>query len=82
MHVTFGGMEELREQKKREAFKSEIYEIGMPHQGKYTYKQLVKIVEDHRTIKERAAKAYIKKLREAGGIVEVDNGRLSFNLDL
>jgi hypothetical protein len=82
MHVTFGGMEELREQKKREAFKSEIYKIGMPNQGKYTYSQLVDIVMKHRTVKPRAAKEYIKKLREAGGIVEVENGRLSFNLDL
>jgi hypothetical protein len=82
MHVTFGGMEELREQKKREAFRSEIYKIGMPNQGKYTYSQLVDIVMKHRTVKPRAAKEYIKKLREAGGIVEVENGRLSFNLDL
>jgi hypothetical protein len=82
MHVGFCGAQELREQERQEAFKAEVFEIGMPHQGKYTYKQLVKIVEDHRTIKERAAKAYIKKLREAGGIVEVGNKRLSFNLDL
>ena len=82
MHVTFGGMEELREQKKREAFKSEVYEIGMPNQGKYTYTQLVDIVVKHRTVKPRSAKAYIKKLRERGGIVEVGNSHLSFNLDL
>lgn len=82
MHVTFGGMEELKEREKQEAFKAEIFEIGMPHQGKYTYSQLVDIVMKHRTIQERAAKAYIKKLRERGGIVEAANGRLSFNLDL
>ncbi|MDB4407477.1 hypothetical protein OAE98_03460 [Akkermansiaceae bacterium] len=82
MHVGFGGMKELKEREKQEAFKAEVNEIGILHQGKYTYKQLVKIVENHRKIKERAAKAYIKKLREAGWIVEVENGRLSFKLDL
>lgn len=82
MHVTFGGMEELREREKQEAFRSEVYEIGMPHQGKYNYKQLVNIVMKHRSVKERSAKDYIKKLRERGGIVEVGNSRLSFNLDL
>jgi len=82
MHVGFGGAEELKEREKREEFKAEVYKIGMPHQGKYPYSQLVEIVKKHRTVKDRAAKAYIKKLREAGGIVEVENGRLSFNLDL
>lgn len=82
MHVGFGGAQELREQEKQGAFRAEVFDIGMSHQGKYTYTQLVKIVMDHRTIQDRSAKAYIKKLREAGGIVEVENGRHSFNLDL
>ena len=82
MHVTFGGMEELREQKKREAFKSEIYKIGMPNQGKYTESQLIEIVKKHRDILERSAKTHIKRYKEGGGLIEVGNKRFSFNLDL
>ena len=82
MHVGFGGAQELREQERQESFKAEVFEIGMPHQGKYTYTQLVEVVQKHRKIKDRSAKAYIKKLRKDGGIVEVGNKRLSFNLDL
>lgn len=82
MHVTFGGMEELREQKKREAFKSEIYEIGMPNQGKYTESQLIEIVKKHRGIQERSAKPHIERYKKGGGLIEVGNKRFSFNLDL
>lgn len=82
MHVTFGGMEELREQKKREKFKSEIYEIGMPNQGKYTESQLIEIVKKHRGIQERSAKPHIERYKKGGGLIEVGNKRFSFNLDL
>ena len=82
MHVGCGSAQVILERIKRESLKAEVFGIGMEYQCRYYYKQLVNLVMKYRDIKERAAKNYIAKLRKVGGIIEHDDTRLSFNLNM
>ncbi|MDB4692691.1 hypothetical protein OAF21_03680 [Akkermansiaceae bacterium] len=82
MHVGCGSAGVILQRIKRENLKAEVLGIGRQYHCRYYYKQLVTLVMKYRDIKERAAKNYIAKLRKVGGIIEHDDTRLSFNIDM
>ncbi|MCH1500368.1 MAG: hypothetical protein L7U83_15025 [Akkermansiaceae bacterium] len=82
MHVSCGDAQELKKKNHQLALVNEVFDLAWRYPCQYTYTQLVGKIMKHRNVKERAAKSYIQKLRDSGGLVEHERKRLSFNSDM